>query len=742
MHTEEIEGVRVVFPFKPYEAQVESAAHILRCLKNAESGVIESPTGTGKSLSILCACLSWVEHEKRSGRKKRSEVDPEKEADSKEEENVIQKIYICTRTHKQIDQLVSQLRKTQFRPRISILASRTHLCINESISRETDKNTACRNLLKNGGGGCSYFGRKDLLLESIRNVFDVEELKEEGRLCKGCPYYAARKMEKGADIVFAPYSYLFDPMIRKNMELSIANAIIIVDEGHNVEDVCRSSGSLELSAKLCEIVLLELVTHAEQALFRASLTSSFSLLAAAMKGIKDYIDKYIGPQKEGAHKAALQQTLFESYAARGRQDASSKKPFHRGAHPPEKNPVVKKGPMIKDELIAMGITEEAFPKIKGAISELGGADILNSATLHLLDSLKFVLSILFSPKIQAYAMVLAGDTLSFICLDSAIVFSHIINEARSVVLLSGTLAPFDGIIRELGCGGASNGENKFKHRAEAPHVIEKEQLYSACITTAKSKQPLLGTFASLSSDTYLSEVGRVVSYIGKKLSGLGGVLCFVPSYVFLERLSGKIACDHMFTEPKGSNEQFEDTLARFRGAKKRGACIFLCVYRGRASEGIDFRDSEARAVVAVGIPFPNLGEPEVFLKREYNDQHMRRSGNAWYEMQAYKAVNQAVGRCIRHKEDWGAIFLVDSRYKQTRVRNMLSKWISKDLSVHEEVDCIGERFSAFIEHNSKNETKENVPPAPQAHSSARYVPPKRFSRYYDSGAIKRTKPSQ
>lgn len=41
-----------------------------------------------------------------------------------------------------------------------------------------------------------------------------------------------------------------------------------------------------------------------------------------------------------------------------------------------------------------------------------------------------------------------------------------------------------------------------------------------------------------------------------------------------------------------------------------------------------------------------------------------------------RALNQALGRCIRHRQDWGAILLVDDRYIKTpRYINSLSKWI-------------------------------------------------------------------
>jgi len=42
--------------------------------------------------------------------------------------------------------------------------------------------------------------------------------------------------------------------------------------------------------------------------------------------------------------------------------------------------------------------------------------------------------------------------------------------------------------------------------------------------------------------------------------------------------------------------------------------------------------------------------------------------------QAFRALNQAVGRCIRHRYDWGAIVLVDDRFRQPRNQAGLSRW--------------------------------------------------------------------
>lgn len=43
----------------------------------------------------------------------------------------------------------------------------------------------------------------------------------------------------------------------------------------------------------------------------------------------------------------------------------------------------------------------------------------------------------------------------------------------------------------------------------------------------------------------------------------------------------------------------------------------------------------------------------------------------WYEMEGYRAVNQAIGRVIRHKDDFGVVILADSRCAFSRCRDFL-----------------------------------------------------------------------
>ena len=52
-------------PYVPYEIQKQFMGAVYRCLEDGKVGIFESPTGTGKSLSLICGSLTWLRDHKR-----------------------------------------------------------------------------------------------------------------------------------------------------------------------------------------------------------------------------------------------------------------------------------------------------------------------------------------------------------------------------------------------------------------------------------------------------------------------------------------------------------------------------------------------------------------------------------------------------------------------------------------------------------------------------------------------------
>lgn len=65
---------------------------------------------------------------------------------------------------------------------------------------------------------------------------------------------------------------------------------------------------------------------------------------------------------------------------------------------------------------------------------------------------------------------------------------------------------------------------------------------------------------------------------------------------------------------KSNKPNKKDTKVENQPEEKGGA-ILMGVCRGRISEGLDFSDNAARCVIVIGIPYPQMTDPKVILKR-------------------------------------------------------------------------------------------------------------------------------
>ena len=57
----EIDGITVSFPKQPYDCQVEYMTKVMKAIKSNKYAGLEMPTGTGKTLSLLCSTLAFLE---------------------------------------------------------------------------------------------------------------------------------------------------------------------------------------------------------------------------------------------------------------------------------------------------------------------------------------------------------------------------------------------------------------------------------------------------------------------------------------------------------------------------------------------------------------------------------------------------------------------------------------------------------------------------------------------------------
>lgn len=111
-----------------------------------------------------------------------------------------------------------------------------------------------------------------------------------------------------------------------------------------------------------------------------------------------------------------------------------------------------------------------------------------------------------------------------------------------------------------------------------------------------------------------------------------------------------------------------------------GGAFLLSVVGGKLSEGLNFADDLGRCVIVVGLPYPNKNSPELAEKLLYLDKTLHiGAGIEYYENICMKAVNQCIGRSVRHINDYAAVLLLDERYTLEKIFKKLPKWIGGTL---------------------------------------------------------------
>ena len=723
-------GVRVSFPHEAYECQLVYMERVVEALEEGKHALLESPTGTGKTLCLLCATLAWRQHYMQKN--------PGKDAP---------KVVYSSRTHAQLKQVIQELKHTPYRPRMSILGSREQMCISQE-ARQADRggqlNMICSMLRKNKR--CAYGSRaKEVagqLSRTISEPFDIEDIVKLGKEHRGCPYYMTRGLYETCEVAFMPYNYLLDARNRKGIMLD-EKTILIMDEAHNVETVCCDASSFDLTANDIRRAIRDTEKCIQMLAYDFSSTGKenkgrFSLLKAQLSGL----ERALTNVQTGENGFTRDGVYFQEFLAL---------PGIGINHSNVMNVVQT---IEEAEKLLTGMSEEAKP-LPGSDAEDEGYEA-RSATRNensalWLTLVKDCLEIAFrgaslsssqSRKAERvpykFHVHMEQDpstkkkmpTLSYWCFDPGLAMQELSRtNVRSILLTSGTLAPLDTLASELSLD--------FPIRLENPHVIKQSQILAGVMPVGPSNGKLNSSFRHRSSASYMMELGNAIVNIARVVPH--GLLVFFPSYGVLSscieswksRQSGNASIweriakiKHPVVEPKNSTDYAQKALeyrAWIEGNKSKGA-VFFAVCRGKVSEGIDFSDRAGRAVVVTGVPYAMRFDPKVSLKREYLDNKCAvsmlggpgkprsvLSGEAWYTQEAFRAVNQAVGRVIRHRNDYGAIIYADERFSNPSYRERMSMWLRPHLRVFSTFGNAAASLSQFFRQQENQESNSTLP---------------------------------
>ncbi|URD77018.1 regulator of telomere elongation helicase [Musa troglodytarum] len=702
MPTYKIRGVDVDFPFDAYDCQIVYMEKVIRSLQEGCNALLESPTGTGKTLCLLCATLAWRKtfgDFLTSANEERSNLSLSHSSGSQSAENgqINYPVIIYTsRTHSQLKQVIRELKTSNYRPKMAVLGSREQMCIHDEVRllRGRAQNNACHYLCKKRlcphQLGVSEYMKKHHELGN--EPFDIEDLVNTGRTMGLCPYYISRELHKVVDILFAPYNYLIDPGNRRSLSgIDWNNAVLIFDEAHNLESICADAASFDLPSGY----LTACISEAKQCVD----------VCIKRRVVEKSADKEFDPENYAILRALLLklETRIAEVTIESRELGFTRPGDYIYEFLSDLNITYETANMLIDTI------DNAALLLEEGNTSGAGTGIKMKGAVCRLESIRSMLNIIFrdggkdhakfyresQPSITDSLKGKVSRTLSWWCFNPGLAMQQFERlGVRSIILTSGTLSPLDSFALELNL--------EFPVRLENPHVITPNQVWVGVVPSGPSSQPFNSSYKNRDSLEYKQELGNSIVNFARIVPD--GLLVFFPSYYMMDQCiecwkgMGHASSSDFSTiwerickykqpivEPKQSSlfpRAIEDFESKIRDNTTSGA-IFFAVCRGKVSEGLDFADRAGRAVVVTGLPFSTKTDPKVRLKRDYLDHYATSqkkqskvlTGEEWYVQQAARAVNQAVGRVIRHCHDYGAIVFCDERFAQQNWQCQMSYWL-------------------------------------------------------------------
>lgn len=593
MLSEELQK-EIYFPYsKVREIQSDMISDVYNAIKNKKHIIMHAPTGIGKTIAVLAPALSLAM-----------------------KQNLAVFFLTSRQTHHRI--VVDTLRQIKQKFNLGFecadIIGKKWMCLQNGVEAMTSGSfhEYCKALMDEAK--CEFYlnTRKQNLQPTITAKQAIEELKiigpchvqdiiEQGKKNKVCPYELATLAASNAKVVIADYYYIFNPGIRQGflskIKKELENIILVVDEAHNLPTRIRELLTQKISSLAIENAKKEAIKQGygetienlvivENAVFEIGrgienegVVSKSSLVDAISKS-KDY-------------GTVLSELLFIGEEIRDRQ----KKSF----------------------VLSIAKFLEAWLG-----SDIGFGRILSKT---------------MDKKLRI--------SLAYRCLDPSIAAKDVVEKSYCTILMSGTLTPTSMYKDILGFSDVVEKEYKspFPKKNRLNLVIPK--------TTTKFVERSRRQFA---------EIAKVCSDIVSLING--NTAMFFPSYELMESIGEhfKKECNKpIFIEKQIMTKQEKEALLHaFKSYKEKGGAVLLGVSTGSFGEGIDMPDV-LKAVIIIGLP---LQKPDIEARLliEYYDDKFGKGFEYGYVLPAITKCLQNAGRCIRSETDKGAIIFLDERY--------------------------------------------------------------------------------
>ncbi len=595
-----------LFPYGFRPGQAELVHFIDSAVREGRSAVIEAGTGTGKTIASLCGALPFAL------------------------EKGIKVIYL-TRTKSQQLQIAKEAAAIGNGVLCVPLRGRSwRSCPMMRGDPELESGTPeelsrlCSEYKKADGGGerhCPYYsktldenlGRWAAILRESSP--DPEEFSAMCESAGVCPYELRKLLLPMADVIAAPYPFVFVPgalmALETWMGTPLSETVMIADEAHNLPGYLRDAQTISMSAST--LARAEKEAEANGNPYLHGDIRAKDIISAIGKALSDACREYMVDDDGILPPYFLEEELMEILGAPSASIFRAiSAMFAIGESIAERRKQAKRLPRSYMRSLA------AF--LQSWMEDDGGMGVKLIADPG-------------NPMFQSY------------CMDPSPA-AWPLNECRSSIHMSGTLEPLDAYIEEMGLF--------------APLKMSLGSLFPPeNLLTLYSDEVSMGYEDRFREENYR----RTMDLIYETVTAANvNAAVFFQSYGVMERMIGdglaeRIGREAYYERQGAPQEELMSVVEAFR-ASDRG--VLYCVLGGRISEGIDFPGRAMELAVIVGVPYPRPTAKLRALKRYYD----LRFGDGRLFASAAPAsrkMRQAIGRLIRSEADRGAAVILDRR---------------------------------------------------------------------------------
>ncbi|MEM4336605.1 MAG: ATP-dependent DNA helicase [Candidatus Woesearchaeota archaeon] len=580
-----------IFPHEKIRPQQEKFVKVVKeALIKKRNLIVHAPTGLGKTAAAISPSLAFALKKGMT-------------------------IFYLTSRQTQHKIVVDTLRKIKNKHHLNFIATdiigKKNMCsLNGApLLNAADFQEYCIHLKEKGI--CEKYNKtkkeKNLSIEAKKEVADIISLnplhaEEVVEKCKElCPYYLSIELAKISDVIIADYNFIFNEKIRKaffnQTQKNLENCIIIVDEAHNLPERIKNS----LSEKISSVILRRAIKEVKKV--------GIDILIPYLSTIQEIINS-IAEKIEGEEGTVLKEELINEIEKHIRYED-----------------------LIEELLNASEIVKES--KKRSALSSI----------IKFLEAWK-------GPE-EGFTRIISINkdipsiTLSYKCLDPAVVSEKIVSEAYSTIFMSGTMKPTDMYKEILGIKSCD------EYEYESPFPRNNRLDLIVPITTTKF---------NARNDKQFKKIAEICAEMINIIPG--NVAIFFPSYNIKDKVLASLSVlsrKTIFSEMRGlTKKEKKELLEEFSAYKNKGGAVLMAVTSGSFGEGIDL-PGILSGVIVVGLPLkmPDLETKETI---RYYEENFRKGWEYGYIFPAINKALQAAGRCVRSEKDKGVIVFLDERY--------------------------------------------------------------------------------